>query len=167
MTLLAGHLNQTELSQQIDGFIKTQNGDTEHCHNQLVTAIFANVTREMPDIGVASWVSANDKPTSGTGSKPISGDAAEQRLKTEITQLPNRDRRRLKELSQNKDVSDQNSTERFLRLRQLPIRSTPTMFLPICLASIANPDQFARSSTTQSQVARMRWVVIQVRGTVE
>ena len=55
----------------------------------------------MPDQGVASWVSANDKPTAGAGSKPVSGDAAEQRLKTEVMQLPSRDRRRLKDLSQN------------------------------------------------------------------
>ena len=58
----------------------------------------------MPDQGVASWVSANDKPTTGAGSKPVSGDAAEQRLKTEVMQLPARDRRRLKDLTQN-DVS--------------------------------------------------------------
>jgi len=55
----------------------------------------------MPDHGVASWGSANDKPTTGAGSKPVSGDAAEQRLKTEVMQLPSRDRRRLKDLSQN------------------------------------------------------------------
>jgi hypothetical protein len=58
----------------------------------------------MPDQGVASWVSANDKPTTGAGSKPVSGDAAEQRLKIEVMQLPSRDRRRLKDLTQN-DVS--------------------------------------------------------------
>ena len=79
----------------------TPTGDTEHLHNQLVAAIYGNVTREMPDHGVASWVSANDKPTTGAGSKPVSGDAAEQRLKTEVMQLPSRDRRRLKDLSQN------------------------------------------------------------------
>jgi hypothetical protein len=55
----------------------------------------------MPDHGVASWVSANDKPTTGAGSKPVSGDAAEQRLKTEVMQLPSRDRRRMKDLAQN------------------------------------------------------------------
>lgn len=32
-------------------------------------------------------------------SKPVSGDAAEQRLKTEVMQLPARDRRRLKDIS--------------------------------------------------------------------
>lgn len=55
----------------------------------------------MPDHGVASWVSANEKPTVGIGSKPVTGNAAEQRLKTEVMQLPSRDRRRLKDLSQN------------------------------------------------------------------
>lgn len=58
----------------------------------------------MPDQGVASWVSANDKPTTGAGSKPVSGDAAEQRLKAEVMQLSSRDRRRLKDISLN-DVS--------------------------------------------------------------
>lgn len=90
-----------ELSARIDTFIDTSAGEIEHLHNQLIAAIYGNVTREMPDQGVASWVSANDKPTTGAGSKPVSGDAAEQRLKTEVMQLPARDRRRLKDLSQN------------------------------------------------------------------
>ena len=79
----------------------TPSGEIEHLHNQLIAAIYGNVTREMPDHGVATWVSANDKPTTGAGSKPVSGDAAEQRLKTEVMQLPSRDRRRLKDLTQN------------------------------------------------------------------
>lgn len=98
---IIGQLNQTELSERIDSFLVTPTGEIEHLHNKLIAAIYANVTREMPDHGVASWVSANDKPTTGAGSKPISGDAAEQRLKTEVMQLPSRDRRRLKDLSQN------------------------------------------------------------------
>jgi transcriptional coactivator HFI1/ADA1 len=98
-------LNQLELSARIDCFIVTPAGEIEHLHNQLVSAIYGNVTREMPDHGVASWVSANDKPTAGAGSKPVTGDAAEQRLKTEVMQLPSRDRRRLKDLSQN-EVGD-------------------------------------------------------------
>jgi len=99
-----GQMNQVELSSRIDSFIITPTGEIEHLHNQLIAAIYGNVTREMPDQGVASWVSANDKPTTGAGSKPVSGDAAEQRLKTEVMQLPARDRRRLKDLNQN-DVS--------------------------------------------------------------
>ena len=96
-----GQLNQAELSARIDDFLITPVGEIEHLHNQLIAGIYGNVTREMPDQGVASWVSANDKPTTGAGSKPVSGDAAEQRLKTEVMQLPSRDRRRLKDLNQN------------------------------------------------------------------
>lgn len=58
----------------------------------------------MPDQGVAPWVSANDKPAANVGAKPVTGDAAERRLKGDVMQLPSRDRRRIKELSQN-DVS--------------------------------------------------------------
>lgn len=70
-------------------------------HNQLLAAVFANVTREMPDPGLAPWVSANDKPAVGAGSKPVSGDAAERRLKGEVMHLLSRDRRRIKDLQQN------------------------------------------------------------------
>ncbi len=55
----------------------------------------------MPDQGLAPWVSANDKPTGGLGNKPISGDAAERRLKGDVMQLPSRDRRRIKDLAHN------------------------------------------------------------------
>ncbi|MCJ1436916.1 transcriptional coactivator hfi1/ADA1 [Xylographa pallens] len=91
-----GQLNQNELSLRTDYFLTTD-PSVEHLHNQLVAAIFANVPRDPPDAGVAPWVSANDKPT--TLPKPISGDAAEQRLKAEVMQLPARDRRRLKEIT--------------------------------------------------------------------
>lgn len=100
LTLFIGQLNQVELSSRIDHFIITPSGDVEHLHNQLVSGIYGNATREIPDHGVASWVSANDKPTTA-GSKPVSGDAAEQRLKNEVMQLPNRDRKRMKDLTQN------------------------------------------------------------------
>lgn len=59
-------------------------------------ALIENVRRDLPEQGVAPWVSANDKPM--VLSKPVSGNAAEQRLKTEVMQLPPRDRRRLKEV---------------------------------------------------------------------
>ncbi|MCJ1317330.1 transcriptional coactivator hfi1/ADA1 [Xylographa vitiligo] len=91
-----GQLNQNELSLRTDYFLTTD-PSIEHLHNQLIAAIFANVPRDPPDAGVAPWVSANDKPT--TLPKPISGDAAEQRLKAEVMQLPARDRRRLKEIA--------------------------------------------------------------------
>ena len=74
----------------------TADPNIEHLHNQLIAGIFANVGRDLPEPGVAPWVSANDKPT--VLAKPVSGDAAEQRLKTEIMRLPARDRRRLKEV---------------------------------------------------------------------
>ena len=79
---------------RLDHFVKT-NPLTENVHNQLIAGIYANIARELPEAGVAPWVSANDKPS--VVSKPISGDAVEQRLKTEVMQLPARDRRRLKE----------------------------------------------------------------------
>lgn len=69
---------------------------TAHYHNQLIAAIYGNVVRDLPDHGVAPWVSANDKPM--VLSKPVTGDAAEQRLKVEVMKLAPRDRRRLKEV---------------------------------------------------------------------
>ncbi|KAL3457723.1 transcriptional regulator of RNA polII, SAGA, subunit-domain-containing protein [Aspergillus heterothallicus] len=90
---LLGELNQDELASRIDSII-CADPKTEHLHNNFVCAIIGNLTRDLPDHGVASWVSANDKPS--VVSKPTSGDAAEQRLKTEVMQLPPRDRRRIK-----------------------------------------------------------------------
>ena len=94
-----GRLNQNELAFQIDYYVTTD-PNIEHLHNQLIAGIYGNVSRDPPEPGVAPWVSANDKPT--VLSKPVSGDAAEQRLKTEVMQLPARDRRRIKEAA---DVS--------------------------------------------------------------
>ncbi|KAH7064758.1 transcriptional regulator of RNA polII, SAGA, subunit-domain-containing protein [Macrophomina phaseolina] len=88
-----GRLNQQELSRRIDWFIAADSA-REHLHNQLVAAIYANTTRDPPEPGVASWVSANDKPSAT--SKPSSGDAAELRLKTEVKELQGRERKRLK-----------------------------------------------------------------------
>jgi transcriptional coactivator HFI1/ADA1 len=93
--LLIGQLNQNELSLRIDHFV-TGEPATENLHNQLIAAIYGNLTRDLPDQGVAPWVSANEKPMAL--SKPVSGDAAEQRLKIEVMQLPARERRRLKEI---------------------------------------------------------------------
>lgn len=97
-------MNQTEYSERIDPILTSPNGEKEHLHNQLIAAIYGNVTREMPDQGLAPWVSANDKPTAPVGSKPVSGDAAERRLKGDVMQLPTKDRRRIKDLVGN-DVS--------------------------------------------------------------
>ena len=88
-----GHLNQSEFSSRVD-HILCADPKIEHLHNNFVCAIIGNLTRDLPDHGVASWVSANDKPS--VVSKPASGDAAEHRLKTEVMQLPPRDRRRIK-----------------------------------------------------------------------
>lgn len=96
-----GRLNQAELSARIDPILASPDGTKEHLHNQLIAAIYGNVTREMPDQGLAPWVSANDKPSTNTSNKPVSGDAAERRLKGEVMQLPSRDRRRIKDLAHN------------------------------------------------------------------
>lgn len=101
VSLSAGRLNQAEFSERIDPLLASPDGHKERLHNQLIAAIYGNVTREMPDQGLAPWVSANDKPSTTTGSKPVSGDAAERRLKGEVMQLPSRDRRRLKDLALN------------------------------------------------------------------
>jgi transcriptional coactivator HFI1/ADA1 len=90
-----GGLNQEEFSFEINYFV-TAEPAVEHPHNQLLAGIYGNVCRDAPEPGVAPWVSANDKPT--IVSKPVSGDAAEQRLKTEVMQLPGKDRRRLKHI---------------------------------------------------------------------
>lgn len=92
-----GQLNQEEFGYRTDHFL-AQDPAIEHIHNQLIVGIFTNVGRDPPEPGVAPFVSANDKPISLA--KPLAGDAAEQRLKTEVMQLPPRDRKRLKEVAE-------------------------------------------------------------------
>ncbi|MCJ1309391.1 hypothetical protein MMC25_003050 [Agyrium rufum] len=92
---LLGHLNQNELSNRIDYFVKTS-PITENVHNQFIVGIYGNVARELPEPGVAPFVSSTDKPTAP--SKLASGDAVEHKLKGEVMQLPARERRRLKEV---------------------------------------------------------------------
>ncbi|KAI5927370.1 transcriptional regulator of RNA polII, SAGA, subunit-domain-containing protein [Camillea tinctor] len=99
--LILGRLNQVEYTDRVDPILASPNGEKVHLHNRLLAAILANLTREMPDQGLAPWVSANDKPATNVGAKPVTGDAAERRLKAEVMQLPSRDRRRIKDLSQN------------------------------------------------------------------
>ncbi|KAL9112564.1 MAG: hypothetical protein Q9227_003135 [Pyrenula ochraceoflavens] len=102
---LTGVFSVNEFSEIADSVISTSH--LEHLHNNLICAIAFNCAREAPEGGVASWVSANDKPQTSLGSKPaLSGDAAEQRLKTEVMQLPPRDRRRLKAAGVNVDGVD-------------------------------------------------------------
>ena len=91
----AGLTNQDELCQRTDHFI-AGNSNFQHWHNQLIAGILTNAGRELPEPGVAPWVSSNDKPV--TVAKPVSGDVAEHRLKTEVMQLPARERRRLKDI---------------------------------------------------------------------
>lgn len=100
-----GRLNQIEYAERIEPLLAGPN-DKEHLHNQLIAAIYGNVTREVPDQGLAPWVSANDKPAAPMGAKPVTGDAAERRLKGDVMQLPARDRRRIKDLALN-DVRSQ------------------------------------------------------------
>ncbi|OMP81489.1 Transcriptional coactivator HFI1/ADA1 [Diplodia seriata] len=104
-----GRLNQQELGRRIDWFIAVD-AAREHQHNQLVAAIYANTTRDPPEPGVASWVSANDKPSAT--SKPSSGDAAELRLKTEVKELQGRERKRLKAIP---DTLHQEPTDYFTK----------------------------------------------------
>ena len=84
------------------------------------------MSRELPDTGVASFVSANDKPVAV--SKPVSGDAAEQRLKTEVMQLPPRDRRRLKAIPEIDQAEARNALEEYHRAKRIkvPERAEPT-----------------------------------------
>ncbi|CAK7272370.1 hypothetical protein SEPCBS119000_005088 [Sporothrix epigloea] len=98
---LIGRLNQAEYSNVIDPILYSSNGEREHLHNQLISAIYGNVTRDLPDPELAPWVSANDKPSSGLGSKPAGSDANERRVKGEVMLLPSKDRRRIKDIVQN------------------------------------------------------------------
>jgi transcriptional coactivator HFI1/ADA1 len=91
-SFLLGNLNQEELSRTLSKILTTPT--LEHAHNALFTAIYANIWRDSPEAGIASWVSSSDKPTSGT----VKGthDEGEKRLKHEIMQLSRRERKRLK-----------------------------------------------------------------------
>ncbi|KAL2757877.1 hypothetical protein ACRALDRAFT_1074725 [Sodiomyces alcalophilus JCM 7366] len=120
---LVGRLNQAEYSEIVDPILSSPNGEKEHLHNQLVAAIYGNVTREMPDPGLAPWVSANDKPSTNSGNKPSSGDAAERRLKGEVMQLPARDRRRIKDLAQNEYDPYENIASIFTETYRRPSRT--------------------------------------------
>ncbi|KAH7080747.1 transcriptional regulator of RNA polII, SAGA, subunit-domain-containing protein [Paraphoma chrysanthemicola] len=89
---LLGNLNQEELSHALSKILTTP--ALEHAHNALFTAIYANIWRDAPDAGIASWVSSSDKPSSGV----VKGthDESEKRLKYEVMQLSRRERKRLK-----------------------------------------------------------------------
>jgi transcriptional coactivator HFI1/ADA1 len=88
---LLGNLNQEELSHALGRILTTR--ELEHAHNALVSAIYANIWRDPPEAGIASWVSSGDKPaTSVKGTH----DESEKRLKFEVMQLSRRERKRLK-----------------------------------------------------------------------
>lgn len=90
---LLGNLNQEELSRTLKNILHTR--ELEHAHNALITAIYANIWRDAPEAGIASWVSSTDKPNLGQGSKGT-GDESEKRLKVEVMGLSRRERKRLK-----------------------------------------------------------------------
>jgi transcriptional coactivator HFI1/ADA1 len=89
---LLGNLNQEELSFKLGKILNTT--ALEHAHNTLVAAIYANIWRDAPEAGIASWVSSTDKPSSSTVKGQ--GDESEKRLKYEVMQLSRRERKRLK-----------------------------------------------------------------------
>ncbi|KAI1916204.1 hypothetical protein LOZ53_001519 [Ophidiomyces ophidiicola] len=115
---LLGHLNQNEFFRRVNHFLSAE-PKLEHLHNNFVCAIIGNLTRDLPDHGVASWVSANDKPT--VVSKPASGDAVEQRLKTEVMQLQPKDRRRLKAIPEPDSQAIPNPLEEYHIAKQIRI----------------------------------------------
>ena len=88
-----GLLNQAEFARRIEPLISIDPA-RERLHNQLINGVYANAYRDPPEQPVASWVSANEKPTGPL--KLAASDAAEQRLKTEVMLLPARDRHRIK-----------------------------------------------------------------------
>lgn len=67
-------------------------------HNQLITCLYANLSRDPPPAEVAPWVVATDKPsaTAKNASAIGANDKAEERLKREVMALHARDRRRVK-----------------------------------------------------------------------
>ncbi|KAH6644155.1 transcriptional regulator of RNA polII, SAGA, subunit-domain-containing protein [Boeremia exigua] len=98
---LLGNLNQEELSFKLGKILNTL--ALEHAHNTLVAAIYANIWRDVPEAGIASWVSSTDKPSSSTVKGQ--GDESEKRLKYEVMQLSRRERKRLKTIPAAETVS--------------------------------------------------------------
>lgn len=92
---LLGNLNQEELHSKLSRILITP--ALEHAHNALLSAVYANIWRDAPEAGIASWVSSSDKPTSGMAKG--TGDESEKRLKYEIMQLSRRERKRLKTIA--------------------------------------------------------------------
>ncbi|EPQ61882.1 Bgt-3881 [Blumeria graminis f. sp. tritici] len=155
---LSGNLNQAEFSARINPYVQSPTGETEHLHNKLIAGIYGNATREIPDHGVASWVSANDKPII-IGAKPVTGDAAEQRLKTEVMQLPNRDRRRMKDLTPNHvgalqfdEWTTLTHVSRLIHMTLLPMFLANIVALEYAQPLASESGEFPDSSTIESRM---------------
>ncbi|PSN61373.1 hypothetical protein BS50DRAFT_149404 [Corynespora cassiicola Philippines] len=93
---LLGNLNQEELSYRLRNILSTP--ALEHAHNAFMLGVYANIFRDAPEPGIASWVSSSDKPSSGVSKG--TGDESEKRLKHEVMQLSRRERKRLKTIHQ-------------------------------------------------------------------
>ncbi|KAF2001393.1 hypothetical protein P154DRAFT_575114 [Amniculicola lignicola CBS 123094] len=117
---LLGKINQEELTRRLSPILNTP--ALEHAHNQLVCAIYGNIFRDAPEPGVASWVSANDKPTTST--KPTTGDKAEKRLKAEVMQLSRRERKRLKTVQEGSWDPFSESMKEYSDLRKIKAPDT-------------------------------------------
>ncbi|KIX03939.1 uncharacterized protein Z518_07492 [Rhinocladiella mackenziei CBS 650.93] len=100
---IRGELSAREFGDLCDVFIYAS-PQTEHAHNSLILAILCNTGKDAPEPGLAAWVSATtDKSALAASSKPaVTSDAGEQRLKAEVMALPPRDRRRLKNVANDK-----------------------------------------------------------------
>ncbi|KAI5858786.1 transcriptional regulator of RNA polII, SAGA, subunit-domain-containing protein [Tricharina praecox] len=99
---LRGRLSDQELLEDIGPFIK---GPKIRLHNSLLMALISNITRDAPQVDVATWVSASDKPSSVT--KLPAGDINERRLKKEIMAISARERKRIKEVPEkNENIED-------------------------------------------------------------
>ena len=109
-SFLLGNLNQEELSARLDRIFAraaAASGEAgglsraglERAHNALIMGVYANVWRDAPEAGIASWVSSSDKLS---GSVPKgTGDESEKRLKHEVMHISRRERKRLKTMHQN------------------------------------------------------------------
>lgn len=112
---LLGNLNQEELSHALSKILATP--ALEHAHNALFTAIYANIWRDQPEAGIASWVSSSDKPSSGT----VKGthDESEKRLKHEVMQLSRRERKRLKTIASAQDGEGAGMVSEYVESRRV------------------------------------------------
>ncbi|KAB8346021.1 hypothetical protein FH972_023073 [Carpinus fangiana] len=160
---ILGALSQDELARQIDPFISS-NEQTTNCHNQLICALQSNVLRDPPETSVATWVSANDKPTSV--SKPASGDAAEHRLRTEVMQLPPRTRHRLKNVQDESPIPITTSIIAIANAKRPATSTTQASILPTNPAtltpasaapSLPTPGPSSASGLTKDAEIRRRY----------